>query len=65
MTIIFLTYVLIDTRRHSSVLDVRSVRGTGCNTGHYLVVSEVRERLTINKQSAQKSDVMGFNLTHS
>jgi endonuclease/exonuclease/phosphatase family metal-dependent hydrolase len=35
--------VLIDRRRHSSILDVRSFRGADCDTDHYLVVAEVRE----------------------
>jgi hypothetical protein len=33
-----------------------------CDTDHCLVVAEVGERLTGNKQAAQKSDVEGFNL---
>jgi endonuclease/exonuclease/phosphatase family metal-dependent hydrolase len=38
-------HVLIDRRWHSSILDVRSFRGADCDTDHYLVVAEVRERL--------------------
>jgi hypothetical protein len=38
-------HILIDRRRHSSVPDVRSFRGADCDTDHYLVVAEVRERL--------------------
>jgi hypothetical protein len=30
--------ILIDRRRNSSVLDVRSFRAANCDTGHYLVV---------------------------
>jgi hypothetical protein len=33
-----------------------------CNTGHYLVVSKVRERLVVSKQTAQKFDVERFNM---
>jgi len=53
---------LIDRRRHSSILDVRSSRGADCDTDHYLVVEKVRERLAVRKQAAQKSDGGKFNL---
>ena len=52
--------ILIDRRWHSSIIDVRSFRGTDCDTDHYLVVAKVRERLAVRKQVAQKSD--GENL---
>jgi hypothetical protein len=55
-------HVLIDRRRHSSVLDVRSFRGAACDTGHYLVVAKVRERLAVSKRAAQKIDTEGFNV---
>ena len=48
-------------RWYSSVLDVRSFRGAGCDTDH-LVVAKVRERLTVSKQAAQKLDGERFNL---
>jgi hypothetical protein len=38
-------HILIDRKWHSSILDVRSIRGAGCDTDHYLVVEKVRERL--------------------
>jgi endonuclease/exonuclease/phosphatase family metal-dependent hydrolase len=34
-------YVLIDKRRHSNILDVRSFRGAKCDTDHYLVVAKL------------------------
>jgi len=47
---------LIDRRWHSSILDVEAFRGTDSDTDHYLVVAEVRERLAVSKQAAQKFD---------
>ena len=47
-------HILIDRRRQSSILDVRSFRGADCDTDHYLVVAKVRERLAESKQPAQK-----------
>jgi endonuclease/exonuclease/phosphatase family metal-dependent hydrolase len=38
-------HVLIDKRRHSNILDVRSFRGADCDTDHYLVVAKLRERI--------------------
>jgi hypothetical protein len=42
---------LIDRRKHSSILDVRSLRGAECDTDHYLVVVKIGERLAVNKQA--------------
>jgi hypothetical protein len=39
--------ILIDRRRHSSILDVRSFRAADCDIEHYLVVAKVLERLTV------------------
>ena len=55
-------HVLIDRRWHSSVLDVRSFRGADCDTDHYLVIEEIRERLAVGKQAAQRFDRQRFNL---
>ena len=55
-------HILIDRRRQSSILDVRSFRGADCDTDHYLVVAKVRERLAVSKQAAQKLDGERFNL---
>jgi len=55
-------HVLIDRRWHSSVLYERSFRGADCDTDHYLVIAEVRERLAVGKQAAQRFDRQRFNL---
>jgi hypothetical protein len=55
-------HVLIDRRRQSSVLDVRSFRGADYDTYHYLAVAKLRERLAVSKQDAQKFDGEKFNL---
>jgi hypothetical protein len=55
-------HILIDTRRHSSILDVGSFRGADCDSDHYLVVAKVRERLAVSKRMVKKMDVERFNL---
>ena len=74
-------HVLIDRRWHSSVLDVRSLRGADCDTDNYLVIAKVRERLAVGKlfhstiniqisnhsiqQSTFRSAIIPFNNQHS
>jgi predicted nuclease with TOPRIM domain len=53
---------LIDRRRHTSILDVRSFRGVDCDGDHYLVVAKVRETLALSKRMVKKMDVERFNL---
>jgi hypothetical protein len=55
-------HILIDRRRHSSVLDVRSFRAADCDKNHYLVVAKIRERLAVNKQGSHKFQMERFNL---
>ena len=55
-------HMLIDRKWHSSVLDVRSFRGADCDTGHYLVIEKVRERLAVGKQAIQRFGSQRFNL---
>jgi len=44
-------HILIERRRQSSILDVRSFRGADCDSDHYLVVAKLRERLAVIKKS--------------
>jgi len=55
-------HILINRRWHSIMLDVWSFRGADCDTDHILVVAEVRERLAVSKQGAQKFDMGRFYL---
>jgi hypothetical protein len=55
-------HILVDRRRHSNVLDVRSFRAADCDYDHYLVVSKVKERLTVNKQRSQTFHMLRYNL---
>jgi len=55
-------HILIDSRWHSNILDVRSFRGADCDTDHSLVFSKVKELLAVSKEAEQKFDVERFNL---
>jgi endonuclease/exonuclease/phosphatase family metal-dependent hydrolase len=55
-------HILIDRRRHSSILDVRSFRGADFDSDHYLVAANARERLAVGKRMVKKMDVERFNL---
>jgi hypothetical protein len=55
-------HILVDRRRHSNILDVRSYRVADCNTDHYLVVAKVRERLAVNKQISHRFRMERLNL---
>jgi hypothetical protein len=55
-------HILIDKRRHSNILDVRSFRGVDCDTDHYLVVAKLRERISVSKRARQNSNLEKFNL---
>jgi hypothetical protein len=53
---------LIYRKRNSSVLDVRSFRAADCDTDHYLVVTEVRERLAVSEQTTHRVHMERFTL---
>jgi hypothetical protein len=53
---------LMDRRRHSSILNVRSFRAADCHTDHYLAVAKIRERLAVSKQTMQRVHIERFNL---
>jgi lipoate-protein ligase A len=53
---------LIDKRRHSNILDVRSFRGADCDTDHCLVVAKLRERISVSKRTKQNFDLERFDL---
>jgi endonuclease/exonuclease/phosphatase family metal-dependent hydrolase len=55
-------HILMDRRRHSNILDVRSFRGADCDSDHYLVVTKVCERLVVSKRMVKKMNVERFNL---
>jgi hypothetical protein len=54
-------HILIDRRRHSSTLDVRSFRTADCCTDHYLVVAKFRERLAVSKRTTHRIHMERFN----
>jgi hypothetical protein len=55
-------HIMIERRRHSSVLDVRSFRASDCDTDHYLVVAKIKERIAVNKEGSHKLQMERFNL---
>jgi hypothetical protein len=54
-------HIVVDRRRHSNVLDVRSFSTADCDNDPYLVVGKVRERLAVNKQRSHRFDMERFN----
>jgi hypothetical protein len=55
-------HILVEIRRHSNRLDVRSFRAADCDTDHCLVVAEFRERLAVNKQRSHRFRMERFSL---
>ena len=57
-------HILIDKRRQSSrpIIDIRSFRGTDCDSDHYLVIGKLRERLSVVKRVDQIVDIDRFDV---
>jgi hypothetical protein len=55
-------HILVNKKRHSSVVDVRSFRPADSDSDHYLVLAKVRLRLAVNKQRSQRFHKEKFNL---
>jgi hypothetical protein len=55
-------HILIDRRRHSSVLDVRSLRAADWDTDHYLEVAKFKEWLAVNRQDSHQFHMERFYL---
>ncbi|KAJ4441767.1 hypothetical protein ANN_11625 [Periplaneta americana] len=55
-------HILIDKRRHTSIVDIRTFRGADCNSDHYLVIGELRERLSVAKRVEQEVNITKFNI---
>jgi hypothetical protein len=55
-------YNLVERRRHSSVLDVRSFRAADCDSDRCLVVAKVMEKLSVNKQRSHRFHMERFDL---
>jgi hypothetical protein len=53
---------LIDKRRHSNILDVRSFRGADCDTDNYQVEAKLTERISVSKGVRQNFDLERFDL---
>jgi hypothetical protein len=53
---------LIDRRRNSSIVDVRSFRTADYDSEHHLVVAKFRERFTVSKQTTRRVHMERFNL---
>jgi hypothetical protein len=54
-------HILIERRRHSSILEVRSFRAADCDTDHRLVVAKVRASLAVSKQTKHIVHMKRFN----
>jgi hypothetical protein len=55
-------HILIDRKRHSIIINVRSFRAADCDTDHYLVVAKFKERLAVSKQTTHRVHMERSNL---
>jgi hypothetical protein len=55
-------HILVESRWHSSILNVRSFRAADFDTDHCLVVAKVWERLPLNKHRSQRFHMERLNL---
>ena len=55
-------HVLIDKRRQSSIIHVRSLRGAECDTDHHLVVVTIQDRLSLETGKKQNLVSVMYNL---
>jgi hypothetical protein len=55
-------HILIDRRRNSSILDVRSFRAADCDTDHYLVAAKVKDRLAVSNKTTHTFHTERFSL---
>jgi hypothetical protein len=54
-------HILIDRRKHSSILDVRSFREADCDTDHYLVVAKFKKRLVVHRVHMERFNLKKLN----
>ena len=55
-------HVLVDRRRHTNIMDVRSYRGAEGDTDHQLVITKVREKLCIANRENKGSKQLKFEV---
>ena len=55
-------HVLVDRRRHTNIMDVRSYRGGEGDTDHQLVITKVREKLCIASRESKGSKQRKFEV---
>jgi hypothetical protein len=55
-------HALRDKRRHSNVLVVRYFIRADCDTNHYLIVANLKERISVIKRDIQNFDLEIFYL---